>query len=123
VYLAVNLHFPAAELNLTRAQQKLRHRVEPISCTSEPYFWQRKSIPGAMSLPTERPPKNAGNSAPGVTPQPPARNWRKIAKATHLKTQALQQQFDELKAENSVKLISQLISNTHSCSWTLADKW
>lgn len=107
MYLAVNLHFPAAELNLTRAQQKLRHRVEPIS----------------MSLPTERPPKNAGNSAPGVTPQPPARNWRKIAKATHLKTQALQQQFDELKAENSVKLISQLISNTHSCSWTLADKW
>jgi hypothetical protein len=57
-----------------------------------------------MSFPVELPPNKASETAPDAAPKPPARNWKKIAKATHLKTQSLQQQYDALKAENKVNL-------------------
>lgn len=56
-----------------------------------------------MSLPVEMPPHRTSDAVPDAASKPPARNWKKIAKATHLKTESLQQQYDALKAENKVK--------------------
>ena len=56
-----------------------------------------------MSIPADAL-ANHRSDALKATAKPAAQNWRKIAKALHLETQALQQQFDALKAENKVDL-------------------
>lgn len=58
-----------------------------------------------MSVPADTPKKHSSDAVKAKA-KPTAQNWRKIAKALHLETQALQQQFDALKAENKVNLFA-----------------